>query len=457
MNHDLDLNELLRGILAGRRRVLQGLAAGVAAAAIILVAWPPRFEGRATLLVRTAPSTSSMLRGQLGGLADLAGGSLRVGAEAGELATEIGLLRSRALLGFVVDSLRLQLRSGRTPSLHDAPLDLPAGRFAPRIIDLGGRRARLVDREDAIDDLQRRLTVEESGGDLLEIKYAGRDSLSAAAAVNLLTARYMDDRRTVDRSVNQRRVEFLDRQVDSVRRALTAATATLRDVQQRSGVLSLEVTGQGLAQQVAGLTQEIATLDAESEALDSLLASVADLDSRRVAGFPSLLRSPAVNEIVTRMAQVQSEREVLLVEFTPSAPRVRAMDRSLEDLRSQLIPLARTYAAGLGRQRLSLAERVDRVQGMAPGVARAGEGLLNAEAEVKTLASLLLATSGQRLDARLAAIGEGGLVRIVDAAVIPRRPTFPRPVPTLLVGFVAGMVLGLVGALWSVSRPLPHH
>lgn len=455
MSQDLEFDDLLGALGGGWRRLLVGVAIGAMVAAVVVVAWPPRFEGRLSVLVRTAPSTSSMLRGQLGGLADLAGGSLRVGAEAGEMATEIGLLRSRALLGQVVDSLRLQVRAGRTPPVMLSAVDVPSGRFSPRGVRVEGRRLRVVDREDAIDDLDRRLTVEEAGGDLIELRLSARDSLTAAAALNLLAARYMTERRSFDRGTNQRRVDFLDRQVDSVRRALSVATATLRRVQEQSGVLAVELSGQARAQQEVALEQELATLDAEGEALDTLLAEVASRDSRRVAGFPALLRSPAVNEIVGQMAMLEVQRDTLLAELTPTAPRIRAIDDAVDGLRDQLVPLARTYAEAITRQRVILSERMQRLREGNPDVARAGEALVNAEAEVKALSTLLLGISSQRLDARLAAIGEGGVVRVVDAAVTPRRPRFPRPMPVLAVGMLVGLGLGIVSALMALSRTRP--
>jgi len=50
----------------------------------------------------------------------------------------------------------------------------------------------------------------------------------------------------------------------------------------------------------------------------------------------------------------------------------------------------------------------------------------------------------QVLSARLAALAEGGDVRLIDEAVAPRRVTFPRPVPTIVIGLVGGVIAGLV-------------
>jgi len=54
------------------------------------------------------------------------------------------------------------------------------------------------------------------------------------------------------------------------------------------------------------------------------------------------------------------------------------------------------------------------------------------------------------LTARLAALAEGGDVRVIDEAVSPRRVTFPRPLPTIALCLVGGAIAGLVLALLGV-------
>jgi len=56
----------------------------------------------------------------------------------------------------------------------------------------------------------------------------------------------------------------------------------------------------------------------------------------------------------------------------------------------------------------------------------------------------------QVLTARLAALAEGGDVRVIDEAVSPRRVTFPRPLPTIALGLVGGAIAGFVIALLGV-------
>lgn len=67
--------------------------------------------------------------------------------------------------------------------------------------------------------------------------------------------------------------------------------------------------------------------------------------------------------------------------------------------------------------------------------------------DVLRLTQLYAALEAQLVEARLAAIGEGGDVREVDVAVPQRKPAFPRPLLTLGLGTAGGLLTGLVAAL----------
>jgi uncharacterized protein involved in exopolysaccharide biosynthesis len=232
-----------------------------------------------------------------------------------------------------------------------------------------------------------------------------------------------------------------------VRSALEAATARVRASQERSGVLAVEVSAPALEEARQMSEARLTTLRAEAEALDGLLASLADGDPRRVAGNPSFVKSPALNQLVVQLAELEVERQQLLATLTPSAPLVQSTDSAILGLRSQLVPMARTYSEGLTAQIAVESDRVASLRQSLASVPRAGETLQREQAEVEVLGKMLTAVSTQLLEARLLAIEEGGVVRVIDVAVPPRKPSFPIPVVTVLLGMVLGLGLGVFVAI----------
>ena len=293
-----------------RRRalfVLGGILAGAVVAAAILLFVPPRFDGRAMMLIRTSSALdpTAMVKEKMGALSELMPSSLGLSGNEEELATELALLQSRAVLGAVVDSLSLEIvpkKPNRVPASSLVDSVRLTGRFKPVKVPLvaGVNRfpsatiwakqsgeVKLLDREDAVDEMVERLSVRKAGGGAVEITYRARDSVSAARVPNLVAAIYMQRRKTVDRGLNQRRLEFLAAKADSVRGDLRHSADVLADVSRRAGAgAAPEIAGRALAEQTGALEAKLSELKASESALDSFVttsgqrARVADGESR---------------------------------------------------------------------------------------------------------------------------------------------------------------------------------
>lgn len=465
-----------------RRRalvVLGGIIAGVLVAIAILVFVPPRFDGRAMMLIRTSSALdpTAMVKDKMGALSELMPSSLGLGGGSEEeLATELALLQSRAVLGAVVDSLSLEVIP-RTPSRVPATSIVDSvrltGRFKPIKVPIvagvnhfpsatvwakQSAEIKLLDREDAIDEVVERLSVKKPGGGAVEIIYRARDSLTAARVPNLAAAIYMVRRKTVDRGLNQRRLEFLAAKADSVRGDLRHSTDMLAGAATRNGVgAAPDIAGRALAEETGALEAKLSEIKASEASLDSLLASSGQrgFDPRRVAGIPDLLKSPALNDLVAQIAKVETDRTVLLGSRPETSPQVIALSHARDSLMGQLMPLATSFRQSLARQHASLDRDLQTLHAEIARLPGQTAAVAKEQAEIARLTAMNVGMGAQVLTARLAALAEGGDVRVIDEAVSPRRVTFPRALPTIALGLVGGAIVGFVLALFGVPLAAP--
>ena len=471
---ETDVGTIVAEIAHGWKRIVAGVVTGVVIAAAIVLFVPARFDARALVLVRTQDTGASAIAGKLGALAQFAPGGLG-GALKDELETELAILQSRAVAGTVVDSLRLQIRiksPEHAPSvaLVDS-LQLP-NRFKPEAVTLvpglntvpQGKiwlkrdaptvRARLMDREDAIDWVGENFEARKQGGDVVRVSFRARDSVTSAAVPNLAIATYLGRRKTVDRGLNQRRLEFLAAKSDSVDRDLKVAAGALRGAQDAGGIPSLEPAARALLDQQVTLETAVGQLRGEQGAMDSLLAEASrpGADARRLAAFPSLLKSPAVNDLVSQLSRLETQRSALEATYASSSAPVRAVVQARDSLVAQLLPMARTYAQSMARQRATMEQDLSRVRARVKTLPAAAQGIVVAEARLKRLATLDAGMGAQVLDARLAALTEGGEVRLIDAAVAPRKVAFPKPLLTFALGALVGLLAGVTATLLWPAR-----
>ena len=487
----IDVADLARTVRRGWRAVVAFTLLGALGALAVVLWAPPKYLASASVVMKMGSDPSTSLLSRLsGGLGDVAGSAISSAAKS-PTETEIQILSSRAVAGRVVDSLRLQASVA-------SPRGMPAGRlidslslggsFRPRKYhfakvgstyrfegpeDVGvatpGAPVKLAvgsitlhatgtpdafelvlrDREDAISRFEKYLSVDKAGGEVVRVNYRGDDSLSAAVAANALIATYLARRTTTDRGVNQHRVEFLSAKADSASAQLLAASRELRRQQERSGVIDPEVVGKIELERASRIRTSLAELQMEDGALRQLIAKVTagSIQPRELAAYPTFLKSPAINQLIGDLVQVETDRYKSLESRTEKDPEVGALTQSAKNIEGQLLPLAQSYAASIAQQRSDAQRQFDSLQtqiATLPAVAESGLGL---QRDVLRLNQVYAALGAQLVEARLAAISEGGDVHVLDAAAAPKEPSFPRPVTTMGLGIGGGLFAGMIAAI----------
>ena len=487
----VEVAEVARTVRRGWRAVIGFTVLGAAMALALLLFAPPRFTGRASVLIRSASADAGGgLLGKLtgmGGISDLGG----LGAAAA-LETELQVLRSRSTVERVVDSLQLQFRvrkpvalpsskvvaaSTLKPSFEartygftrtangsyavagsDVASEMAPGK--PVTLDVGSVTfassglpeaftITVYDREESTARFLKRLSAKKAGGDVAAVAYSAYDRETAEAAPNTLIAFYLEDRKTVDRGTNSRRVEYLTREFDTVAAELSATERELRRVQERTGILDEKINGQVELESNSQLRKSLIDLEVESGAINRLLAQLdsGKLQPQQLAAHPAFLRGSALSPSISQLGELQAQRVRLLERRTESDPEMIALDQSIKAHEATVVSTARSYASTLKQQVAGLRHQIDSVQRTLIAMPAAIEGGGRLQRDVMRLSQILAAVQAQLVQARLGAIGEGGLVRQLDFAFEPRKKSFPDPWITMGVGIFGGLFVGTVAAL----------
>ncbi len=415
----IDLADVARSARRGWRQIALFTLAGLAAGIAVLLWAPRRFEAPASLVVKQSDARSSLL-GRLAGGGDVASlATSAVGSSAIE--TEIAILASRTLAGQVIDSLHLKIvKSGR-----------------------------LLDRQDATNYFLKHLDVEKAGGDVVRIVYRASDSLTAAAVPNTLAALYLERRRTTDRGVNSHRVDFLQQRIDSAAAELSAAERNLRREQESSGIIDPATVGKLELERAGQLRTELTSLEMESGALTQLLVQVGKgtMSPRQIAAYPTFIKSSAISQLLAQLGTLEADRLKLLATRTEADPDVEAATLSIKTVEGQLLPIAQSYASAVESQKRDVQRELATLQGAIAGLPRNVEASGRLQRDVLRLSQIYGALQAQLVEARLAAITEGGDVRQLDFAEAPKRPAFPTPLLSIGGGAAAGLMVGVIVAI----------
>ena len=496
-----DLAGLASLLASGWRKIAACLVGGVLAGGAVHFLIPPRWEGRASVL--TSRQEQGMLAGAAGaaagagGMAGAATSSLLGGSLATQIETDLALLRSRRLLREVGEQLPLsvRIRTPRAPLASVVRAFTPTGAFRPVTLSATtegkGRRLRgsgidllatpgvpvtlpvgeltlaqdapeeftlvLYDLDEGLERTAKRVAVARDGGNVLEVAVRWEDSVTGAQIANGLVGRYLAWRRDADAGDNGVRLRFVRAQTDTVRARLDSALAALRSYQEGTGQLDPEQTGGRLLALSADLNTRLRAVVLEAKALDALFDRIASgtTSVRGLTGFPTFLRSQALNELLAELAKLESERATLLSIRTPEDPSVAGRTEAIRVLESQLEPVARTYAEALAADRARLVQAVDSVADRVAQLPGQGQRYFLLMREVRRLNEQSLALETQLLQLRLATVSEGGTARQVDEAIPTRRPAWPRKLVTFGLGGILGLLVGLALVLFSAPRRRP--
>ncbi len=477
------------GILRRRYRLVLGLTLfGAALGALLAYRDPSTYQATATF--RLAGERAALTGG-------IESPTPELGRTADPLTSLTQLVHSRSVMGAVVDSLGLRLRSltpefgaGRLEGVHvspeavsdtiqvifyqngvkaklgdrevrapyGSPVDFGAVRFTvPRVPDVPAASLPVIPREMAIDNLLSGIFVTQRlGTDIVDVKYLSSSPRNAQRVVNTTVLSFQRLNILTAKQKSQRRREFLEGQLKQTDSMLARAQAELAAFRARQQLASSQTTIEQMQTTMLALDARRAELEADRATFGTLLTR---LRSGGAAGEAEALRSLASSPAMADNATVGSSYQQLNVyqyrldSMTTGPWRAAPTNPDLIQLKS----LIGTTKAQLRQAVTSHVTTLDaRIGALRNLRARSGSSMqvlpALAEEEARLAGRVQTLTSGSdevRRDhqkARMAEEVEAGDVEIVNLADTPYAPIWATAPLKLGLGLLLGLLLGIGGA-----------
>jgi capsular exopolysaccharide synthesis family protein len=284
------------------------------------------------------------------------------------------------------------------------------------------------------------------------LAYESPDRELAWRLPNTIAARFIARRQAGQKSAARSTVVFLRAQLDTLARQLAESEQALRQYREREQVVDPVIEGTSQVDRLVRLQSERSGMEAERSALASLLQEVqATADQspdqrslyRRLLAFPTLLRSQAATELLTSLAQVEGQRAELLVRRTAADPEVQALDIRVRELEGQLRAVAATYLQGLSNQVSGLDTAIQGFGRQLSQVPRRELEFARLQRQPKVLEEMYSLLQTRLKEAEIAQAVEDPSVQVVDPAVQPLLPVRPRKGLLIAGGLMFGLLLGV--------------
>jgi tyrosine-protein kinase Etk/Wzc len=311
---------------------------------------------------------------------------------------------------------------------------------------------------DAAKGIANDMTIAiDPNGNFLKVSLTGQDGGRAATIVNAVARRYVEVATELKRAKLGDVARLLQEQLAAASAGLQRAESAFDAFKVRTITLAPDAGAGNPKGGGAPAVGEFFNLKLEQEQLARDQAAIEQVleqarDSAGAIGALAFLaavqHTPDLDAALRELSTKRAERRALLYGYTEDHPSVRRVTAQIDELERATIPsMARALADEFAARQRALRPRI------AAGSRDLQEIPQRTIDEARLRRDLDLATGlytsvQQRLDeARLAEASSIADVRVLDAAVAPQDPLQDRSSRLIVMGFVAGLGMGLVGAI----------
>ena len=435
----VDLSRLGRLLWRRRRWIIIPTFACAAAALVAVISISPRYTGVAKVLLENQESYFTRPDKAVGSDPSANFDPEGVQSQA-ETVTTTELARK------AVDQLQLAQRVEFNPSEPTNPVAIVWSLLS------GGRAGRPEDR--LMDAFLSRLTVFPiAKSRVLQIEFWSKDPALAARGANTVAALYLDAQQQAKRDEAKAASAWLSLKIDELRGKVAEADSKVEAFRASSGLLAGANGMTVPSQQLADMTTQLATARSNQASAVAKAQSLRTmLHDGRLDEIPQVTRDDSlrryVEQRVALKAQIAQESRTLL----PEHPRMKELAGELAGLDAEIRSEAdKTVAALESDAKLAAAD----VDSLGASLARQSKTVASGNADDVRLRALQLdaKTASDQLESYLQKYREAVAreaenaapadARVIASASDPSEPTFPKKVPTVLLGTLAGFFISL--------------
>lgn len=310
----------------------------------------------------------------------------------------------------------------------------------------------------AADKVAGAVSVSQASRDvsIVKLAYKNTDPELAWKVPEVLVAHYITQRQERQTLETRSTIAFLRQQITAISNQLGDAEKELKVYRERNEVIAPQTEASNQMGRLVSMQTQRGLLDNERAALAALLA---DVDAkavghkpgdpsayRRLLAFPSLLQSQAATGLLQSLSAAEDQRNALLTRRTPLDSDVQALDGRIDELERELRSTAATYLEGITHQVRSLDRGLEDFRRQLKSIPEKELQYARLEREPKVLEGVYTMLQTRLKEAEVAVAAKNPSVRVVDSAIPPTKPVWPRPMMNLMGGLAGGLLFGLAVA-----------
>ena len=282
---------------------------------------------------------------------------------------------------------------------------------------------------------------------VLELKFSSHDPQLSASVANALVTLFVERNYKTRYEAVMKSSQWLERQLEDVRQKMIQSAQTLAAYERNHGIVDVDDKQSTITQTISELNHQLTQTQADRIQLEPL---VTDLRSGDPDVLPQIRDNPMIQALTQRGIEVQAELSQTKAVYGSQSPNVKklesqssALQQQLELQKQQIVKeVQNNYSAARSREKL-VSEQIAKVTSQMSDMA----GYNNLKREAQVNSDLYNTLYARIKEAGISAASKSSNVRVFDAARVLDKPTWPRPLPSIAIGFVLSLFGGIAAAL----------
>ena len=286
---------------------------------------------------------------------------------------------------------------------------------------------------------------------LVDIAFVSADREFAARAVNVLADEYVQQNLEFRLENTQKTLDWLTQEVAKQQGIVQGSERLLAEYRENQNALSLEDRQNIVISRLNQVNDAVTRARTQRVQREALYRQISDAKDREA--LISMVQNPFIQNLKTRLSELQRERGRLLDRYGEKHPQVQNVSTQLADAERQIDAevnktvqaIRNDYEAALSEER-TLAADLEAQKGAAMDLNRKGIDYSVLQREAESNRQVYESLLQREKELRVIANSRANNVRVLDRAEVPGGPFTPDVSRAWMMAMLFGLGLGIAAA-----------
>ena len=244
-------------------------------------------------------------------------------------------------------------------------------------------------------------------------------------------------------------LKFIDAQLQQIQQVLAASGQRLENFKSQNTLVNLSEKASMTATSLSDYQSKLRELEIEENILKNLLYYVKNNKNIEGLTLGSVqMTDPALSKSIEKLQETILRRKTLLVSFTELHPEVVTLTQQINSLRKNILFLLKNDISSIRNRKKELQKIISDYKKSLQQMPKQEQKLANLAADYEVNQKIYAYLLEKRTEVEISKAYQTSTARVIDRSDAGEEPVKPKRLLIIIVGFIAGLILGIMVAFF---------